>query len=399
MIADQLKLAMKNIKEKGARSWLTIIGVFIGIAAVVALVSLTQGLTESVEAEFEAIGTDTITILAGGAGGLEGFGPAGAIGQYIDEDDVDVILGVDGVEDVEGMTMNRAEVEYRDRKETVFVLGTTSEIFEVFPQFKVDKGREFRAGEENSAMLGSGFGPREFDEEIEIRETLEIREERLRVIGILEPMGSPLYDRGMVIPIETSQDIFDAEGKVSAVYASTLDGYDPAEVALEIEEELEDARDDDDFSVQTMEQVMEAVDNVLSMVQALFVGVAGISLFVGGVGIMSTMYTSVLEKTRDIGIMKAVGARNENIMTLFLFESGLLGLTGGILGVIIGLSMAKGAEYAFHQYLGIGMLRVSITPELIIGSLAFSFIVGAVSGLFPARRAAKLDPVEALRSE
>ncbi len=399
MIIDQLRLATKNIKEKGARSWLTIIGIFIGIAAVVALISLTQGLTESVEAEFEAIGTDTITVLAGGAGGVDGFGPAGAIGQYIDEDDVDVILEVDGVKNAESMTMNRAEVEYRDRKEMAFVLGTTTEIFEVFPQFDIDRGREFRAGERNSAILGSNFGPRVFDEEIELRENLEIREERVRVIGMLESVGTPLYDRGLILPIETSQDIFDADGKVSAVYVNTLDGYDPAEVAQEIEEELEDARDDDDFSVQTMEQVLEAVNNILGMVQALFVGVAAISLFVGGVGIMSTMYTSVLEKTRDIGIMKAVGARNENIMTIFLFESGLLGLAGGVLGVVIGLSLAKGAEYAFHEYLGISMLRVAVNPELVVGALAFSFVVGTLSGILPARRAAKLDPVDALRSE
>ena len=399
MLIDQLKLAITNIKEKGARSWLTVIGVFIGIAAVVALVSLTQGLTESVEAEFEAIGTDTITILAGGAGGLDGFGPAGAIGQYIDEDDVEVILGVEGVENAEAMTMNRAEVVYRDKKESAFVLGTTPEIFEVFPQFEMDIGRKFRGGERNSAIIGSNFGPRVFDEEIGIRESLEIRDERITVIGRLETVGTPLYDRGMILPMETSQDIFDAEGKVSAVYSSTMDGYDPAEVADEIEERLEDARGDDDFSVQTMEQVLEAVNNILGMVQALFVGVAAISLLVGGIGIMSTMYTSVLEKTKDIGIMKAVGARNENIMTIFLFESGFLGLAGGILGVIIGLLLAKGAEYVFHQYFGVGMLQVAINPELVVGALAFSFVVGTLSGVFPARRAARLDPVDALRSE
>jgi len=114
---------------------------------------------------------------------------------------------------------------------------------------------------------------------------------------------------------------------------------------------------------------------------------------------MSTMYTSVLEKTRDIGIMKAVGARNENIMTVFLFESGLLGLTGGLLGVILGLSIAKGGEYVVHEMYGLQMLRVAISPGLIVGALAFSFIVGTLSGLLPARRAAGLDPVDALRSE
>jgi len=111
------------------------------------------------------------------------------------------------------------------------------------------------------------------------------------------------------------------------------------------------------------------------------------------------MYTSVLEKTRDIGIMKAVGARNENIMTIFLFESGLLGLTGGVLGVIMGLSIAKGGEYLIHEMYGLDMLRVSVSPELIIGALTFSFIVGTLSGVLPARKAAGLNPVDALRAE
>ncbi|MFP4151147.1 MAG: ABC transporter permease [Candidatus Aenigmatarchaeota archaeon] len=399
MLLDEFVLAVRNIKEKGARSWLTIIGIFIGIAAVVALISLTQGLSQSVEAEFEQAGTDTITVMAGRSSGTGGMGMVGAVGSYISEDNADTIRNVRGVENAEPMSMELGQIKYRGDTQRVPVVGVEPALFEIFPQYSVEKGRELRDNDRFSAAIGPKLGDDVFDDEIDLRNNLDIEGNRVRVVGILESMGNPSDDRSVTIPLDTAQDIFDAEGQISMVYVSVYDSYEPSEVAEEIEEELEDERGERDFSVQTMEQVLDAVNNILSMVQALFVGVAAISLFVGGVGIMSTMYTSVLEKTKDIGIMKAVGARNSDVMKIFLFESGLLGLTGGVLGVIIGLSIAKGAEYVIQEFYGLGMLEVAVTPELIIGALSFSFVVGTLSGVLPARSAANLDPVDALRSE
>ena len=399
MLLDEFILALRNIKEKGARSWLTIIGIFIGIAAVVALISLTQGLSQSVESEFEQAGTDTITVMAGRSSGTGGIGMVGAVGSYIDEDSVDTIKNVRGVDNAEPMTMEFGQVKYRGTTERVPVVGVEPELFEIFPQYSVEEGRKLRDNDRFSAVIGPKVGSDVFDDEIGLRNNLDIEGNAIRVVGILESMGNPTDDRSVTIPLDTAQDMFNAQGKISMVYVSVHDSYEPSEVAEEIEEQLEDERGEKDFSVQTMEQILDAVNNILSMVQALFVGVAAISLFVGGVGIMSTMYTSVLEKTKDIGIMKAVGARNSDVMKIFLFESGLLGLTGGVLGVIIGLSIAKGAEYVIQEFYGLGMLEVAVTPELIIGALGFSFVVGTLSGVLPARSAAKLDPVDALRSE
>lgn len=135
------------------------------------------------------------------------------------------------------------------------------------------------------------------------------------------------------------------------------------------------------------------------MVQGLFLSVAAISILVGGVGVMNTMYTSVLEKTKQIGIMKAVGAKNSHIMMIFLFESGLLGLVGGSFGVGLGLLLGKLAEYAIQESFGLGLMQIAVTPELIIGALVFSFGIGTISGLLPARKAANLKPADALRYE
>ncbi len=389
MLLDQLILALRNIKEKGARSWLTIIGVFIGIATVVALISITQGLAESVETEFEAAGTDTITVYAGMMG----------IGDFIDEDHVDVIEGVRGVKDVGYLIMDIMDVRFKDETETTFIWGASEGLLKDIPQFDIEEGREIREMESGVAVIGNTVYPEVFEEPVRLRDNLEIKDRNYRVVGRLGRIGMPTDDESIMIPLRDAQDALDARGEISVIYVVAESAVGVSEVADNIEEALEEEMDEDEFTVQTMESILQAVDSVLSMIQAIFVGVAGISLFVGGVGIMSTMYTSVLEKTRDIGIMKAVGARNENIMTIFLFESGLLGLTGGVLGVILGLSIAKGGEYLIHEMYGLGMLRVSVSPELIIGALVFSFIVGTLSGVLPARKAAGLNPVDALRAE
>ncbi|HIE33536.1 MAG TPA: FtsX-like permease family protein [Candidatus Altiarchaeales archaeon] len=149
----------------------------------------------------------------------------------------------------------------------------------------------------------------------------------------------------------------------------------------------------------TTEQVRETVNSILLVIQIVVIGIAAISLIVGGVGIMNSMYTSVLERTREIGVMKAIGARNSDIMLLFLIESGIIGLVGGIIGCLIGVGLAKGVEFVATQELSTAILKASITPGLIIGALIFSFMVGCISGLLPAKGAAEMNPIDALRYE
>ncbi len=394
MIGDYFVLALKSIRHKSTRSYLTIIGILIGVAAIVALVSLTQGLSESVEAEFETAGVDTITVMADTGPGL-----SPAINTYLDEGDVEVIESVRGVDSAEPMNLEIAEVTFRGETETTFIFGGTPNIYEVFPQFQVRTGRELRENDRSNAIIGDTVYPAVFDEPVDLRNNIEIRGESFSVVGVLESLGNPTDDQSITIPIQEAQRIFNKEGEISMVYVSVDEGFEVAKVAEDIEETLEEQGRDDEYSVETMEQMMEAVNNILAMVQGLFIGVASISLLVGGVGIMNTMYTSVLEKTKEIGIMKAVGARNSNVMTVFMIESGLLGLGGGMAGVALGLGIAKTAEYVVQEYAGLGMLSMSVTPQLIIGALMFSFVLGTISGVLPARRAAGLDPVDALRAE
>ncbi|MFH0868593.1 MAG: ABC transporter permease, partial [archaeon] len=209
-------------------------------------------------------------------------------------------------------------------------------------------------------------------------------------------------DSQIYIPIDVARDIFNEPDEVGMIYAKVRTGYDPATVADAIEKRMRDDRDlkkgQEDFSVQTSEQLAQTMGNILGIVQTILVGIASIALLVGSIGIMNTMYTSVMERTKEIGVMKAIGAKNRDVMLIFLIESGLLGLIGGIFGVLAGLGMAKGAEL-YAQYAGYGMVRAAVTPELIVLGLSFSFAIGAISGFMPARKASKLKPVDALRYE
>ena len=393
MVWDYLVLAFRSIKHKSTRSYLTIVGILIGVAAIVALISMTQGLSESVAAEFEAAGTDTISVMSGA--GMQGMMGGGTL----DQDLVSDVESVRGVRTVEYFLMDMVEVEFRGETATTFVWGSSPGLLDEIPQFNIVEGRPLREMDSGNAVIGDTVYPEVFDSVVNMRDNLVIKEENYRVVGRLDRIGSPSDDQSVVITLDDAQDLFGKEDEISMMYVLVESGFDVSEVAQDIEDTLSDELDDDEFAVETMEQLLEAVNNILAMVQALFVGVASIALLVGGVGIMNTMYTSVLEKTREIGIMKAVGARNSNVLTVFMFESGLLGLAGGVLGVTLGLSIAKGVEYVVQQYFALDMLRVSLSPVLIIGALTFSFLLGTISGILPAKRAANMNPVDALRDE
>ncbi|MDY6773674.1 MAG: ABC transporter permease, partial [Candidatus Nanohaloarchaea archaeon] len=179
-------------------------------------------------------------------------------------------------------------------------------------------------------------------------------------------------------------------------------GFKAEKVKENIERSLRQERGlekgNEDFTVSTPQDILSSFQSVLGIVQAIVVGIASISLLVGGVGIMNTMYTAVKERTREIGVMKAVGAEDHQILVLFLLESGLIGLVGGLVGVITGLGISKGFVFAARQYSALP-LEAAVSWELVAGALLFAFLVGAVSGVMPARNAAKLDPADALRYE
>jgi len=216
-------------------------------------------------------------------------------------------------------------------------------------------------------------------------------------------VGNPEDDQNVMITESAIREIYGVENDVSAIFAKTDKGFDPGKVGEDIEDKLRKSRGvkegKEDFSVQTPEEFLNALNNILAIVNFVLIGIAGISLLVGGIGITNTMYTAVLERTKDIGIMKAIGARNSHVGAIFLIESGMLGLAGGSIGIIIGVGISQGVAYMIRESLGLKIFHAFFPWYLIVGALLFSFVVGCIAGFLPARQASKLRPVEALSYE
>jgi len=257
-------------------------------------------------------------------------------------------------------------------------------------------------GETRKANVGYALWSGDFfDKKVGKGDCITLNNECFEVVGLGKKTGAPPHDEKIVISAQDCERVFNkSTDEMSMIAAKVEDGFVPEEVSESIERKLRKSRgvneDEQDFTVTTAEQMMKTFTQIIGVVQTVITGIAAISLIVGAVGIMNTMYTSVLERTKQIGVMKAVGARKRDIMTLFMIEAGMLGTVGGIIGVALGLAIAKVVEfYAINN--GLPDLKVHMGFELIGGVLLFSFIVGSLAGALPARSAAQLQPVEALR--
>lgn len=401
---DYFLLAFNNLRRRKLRSWLTMIGIFIGIAAVVALISLGQGFQGFINSQFEQLGGDKIIIQS------KTIGPPGSVTSkslILTGKDLQVIQNVRGVEDAEGVLIKTGPVKFKDETNIIMVAGVSSEYIDLFGDIdalKVIEGRQLKKGDGFKIVVGNNhiFGDL-WDKKVQIGSSLEIEEKEFKIIGVLKKQGNPFDDNSLWMEKEVLAELLDIKDEESQIVAKVAGGFDPEKVADEIERKLRTSRNEKEeqetFNVQTAGQLLETFSNIFSVVQAILVGIAGISLLVGGIGIMNTMYTSVLERTKEIGTMKAIGARNSDIRTLFLIESGLLGLVGGAIGIIIGIGIGLLVSYVAAIYLGSNLLQAAFPWYLIVGALAFSFIVGSASGLLPAVQASKMKPADALRYE
>jgi putative ABC transport system permease protein len=259
----------------------------------------------------------------------------------------------------------------------------------------VSDGRLFSGKEKFSAVIGINIAKEAFKKKARINNKLLIGGKEFTIIGILNEVGNPDDDSSIMLPIDTFRDIFNKPTDVSMIELVVKDGVDMQRAADKVKRKLERAHDENDFEVLTPEQLLNQLGNVLLVVQVVLVGIAAISLVVGALGIMNTMYTSVTERTNEIGIMKSIGAKNVDILLLFLVESGIIGLVGGLLGIACGVFISSMVSLIAKQA-GFGLLLIKINMPLMAFSLGFAFFMGTISGLVPAVRASRLRPAEAL---
>jgi putative ABC transport system permease protein len=404
MLKDYFKVAIGNLRHRGMRTWLTLVGIFIGIAAVVALISVGQGLQGAIESEFENLGTDKIMISPAGT-----FGPSGQAAVPLTKNDVDIVRKVNGVAEVSYAKFSVTEFNW-GKDEQLFPYITAIPIDDSFPmiekafQVEVTQGRSFKQGDVKKALVGYDYAySSDFKDKIKLGQRITLKGVEFEVVGILKKIGNEQDDRQILLTEEGYNLINDKDDEVNMIVVRVEDGVSAPDVVPSIEKALRKFRNlkegNEDFQVQTFEELINSFLQIFGIVQTVLVGIAAISLLVGAVGIMNTMYTSVLERTRDIGIMKAIGARNSDILQMFLMESGMLGFVGGAIGVIIGLGIAFIAETVGGAALGTDYLQAAAPAWLIIGALMFAFVLGSIAGILPAKQASEMNPVDALREE
>ncbi len=403
MIQESIKIALKNLRKRKLRVFLTLLGIVISVATIFVLISISLGLQNAVEEQFRLLGADKFFIQPKGQ--LAGPGTGGAV--VLTQKDVDAIKKVQGIDEVSVWTGSSAKIEYKDEIRFVFVVGIdleTSSLFTEAGAYEAEDGRLLKQGDTKDIMIGSQYKHNEFFKNpVKLGDKIKINEQEFKVQGILKTVGNPADDRLIYMPIEEFRQLFNIKERIDTIVVKIESNEDIQEVADRTERKLMKSRDVDkktiDFTILTPEEVLAIFGTVLNILTSFLLGIAAISLLVGGIGIANTMYTSVLERTKEIGVMKAIGARNSDILSIFLIESGVLGLIGGFIGVIFGISISKAIEYIAVNQLATTLLKAATPISLIVGCLIFAIVAGALSGILPAYQATKVKPIEALRYE
>jgi putative ABC transport system permease protein len=392
---EMIRLALSRLRTGRVRAVLTMLGVIIGVASVVALVGVANGTTSNITTRLASLGTNLLTVSP--------TTEASDGSTSLSLDDAAAIGELDPVSGVAPEVSTSLRVSAGDETTTTTIVGTTASYADV-RAYEVWQGtfltepaveRDLRV-----AVLGNTTAEDLGLDETDLGTEISIGGIPFQVIGILQPKGGSGFqdpDDQVMVPVGTVQKHFVGGDSVRTIGVSVVAGGDMDAASDEITALLRErheigAADDDDFSIFDQTQLLEAASSISGTLALLLGGIASISLVVGGIGIMNIMLVSVRERTREIGIRKAIGARGRDILAQFLVEALTLSLLGGLIGIVVGLVVSAG----IGQLAGWGF---RFDPTTIVAAVLFSLLVGVVFGVWPARQAARLDPITALRYE
>ena len=393
---ETLRLSLFAILANKLRSSLTILGIVIGVMSVILLVSLVTGLKTFITNEISSLGSNIMFVIPGQVGG--GRGPGGSqVNKLTFQDSVNLSNKLVSSAQVSAVTQRAARVKYLNKEsKSVTVVGAQPNYPSIIKALKVEKGRFYSLSEGNSGLKVTVIGPtlaeNLFGTSDPLGKSVVIANSRYKVIGILKAQGSNFgidQDNVAVIPLEASLREFGIQN-VNSIYVAASAPENVEIVKKKAETILLGRLDEDDFTVQTQEQTLSTVSQITNVLTIALGGIAAISLLVGGIGVINIMLVSVTERTREIGLRKALGAKRADIRNQFLLESVTLSGLGGVIGIIVGILLSLVA----NQFI------TTVVPLWsVLLSFGFSTLVGVVFGVAPAIRAARLNPIQALRYE
>jgi putative ABC transport system permease protein len=396
MRQEEIKYSLQNLIHRKLRSFLTVLSILIGVMSIYAIVSFGLGIQDYVDTLAADSGVDKIFIQAKGIGG-----PGTDSNFYLTGDDIKFIKKIKGLEIAEGMYAKPGEIKHGDEAKYNYVMGfNPKEVEFIFESFGIglEKGRQLKSGDMNKVVLGIRYmlPDKIFHEAVRVGDKIVINDVFYDVIGFAEEVGNPADDSNVYMTLEAFESLYpDTKDKFGFIMAQAEKNEDPEKLAEKITEKLRKRKGQEEgkenFFAQTFADAIATFGTIFDVINGVLFLIAFISLVVASVNIMNTMYTAVLERTKEIGIMKAIGARNEDIRSIFLFESGLLGILFGYLISSFGGEIAKATGYA--------LLRPIFPWYLTAGCILFAFFIGAIAGVMPAIQASNQKPVDALRYE
>ena len=403
MLTNAFLIALKEIRRNILRSFLTILGIVIGVASVIAMVMIGDGTTANVQQSISKLGTNMLTLRVG----QERRGPPredNSAKPFTEGDIIAIKNEVQNIKAVASENSSRMNIVYGNKSNSASVIGTNNDYF-IIKDWEVTDGRTFDESELNSGksscIIGTTIVKQLFGEENPIGTNIRLKNLSCNVIGVLKSKGAAAFgndqDEIVIVPLKMFQQKIKGDKDISSILISITDGKHIENAKIEITSLMQERRslrvdEPDNFHIRDMEEMLSAMTSTTKMLTYLLGSIAGISLLVGGIGIMNIMLVSVTERTREIGTRLAIGAMENEVLLQFLVEAIVLSTLGGIIGIILGLGIGS---------LSVNMMDLPfiLNKQIILISFIFSTLIGVFFGYFPARKAARLNPIDALRYE
>lgn len=395
-VKELLRLAIRAIFANKLRSGLTMLGIIIGVFAIIMLVSLGSGLQKYISTQISGLGSNLIFVIPGPEGGARS--PGGVVAnKLLISDAADLASKLRVQANVSALIQQTSIIKYANKVDKgVIVQGVSSNYPLIITNIVVDKGAFFTAAQERSgarvSLIGQTVASKLFPNKNPVGESITLGNGKYKVIGVLGKRGSIFgidQDNATVIPVTTAKRQFGVTN-INTIYLTAKSPELVPYVKSQVTKILLSRLSADDFNLQTQESALSTITNVTNVLSIALGGIASIALLVGGIGVANIMLVSVTERTREIGLRKALGAKRLDILKQFLLEAVMLSVVGGIIGIIFGFGISLLVAYFFVS---------EVTPWSIVLAFGFSVLVGVIFGVAPAVKASRLSPIEALRYE